>query len=92
MKTSEKQSNPIFLLFWSMPSCSMLKAYKIKSDKLNRAMKEEKVVELVTNNDKVFKLRKIGIEAGKFCGMKGLKGKMKKMLLNINEIKAVTLL
>jgi hypothetical protein len=75
-----------------MPSCSMLKAYKTKSDTLNQAIKDEKTVELVTNGNKILKLKTIGIEAGKFFGLKNIKGSMKKMLLNINEIKMITLL
>ena len=75
-----------------MPSCSMLKAYKIKSDILNKAIKDDKLVEVVTNSNKIFKLGNIGIEAGKFFGLENIKGNMKKMLLNINEIKLVTLL
>lgn len=92
MKTSNNNSNPIIIMFWSMPSCSMLKAYKIKSDTLNQAIKYEKQVEVVTNSDKILKLKKIGIEAGKFFGLKSIKGQMDKMLLNINDIKMVTLL
>ena len=41
MKTSKNNSNPMIIMFWSMPSCSMLKAYKAKSDTLNQAIKEE---------------------------------------------------
>jgi hypothetical protein len=79
-------------MFWSMPSCSMLKVYKAKSNKLKQAIKEDKSVEVVTHGNKVVKLKKIGIEAGKFFGLKGIKGNMKKILLNINDIKMVTLL
>jgi hypothetical protein len=75
-----------------MPSCSMLKAYKAKSDKLKQAIKEDKRVEVVTHGNKILKLKKIGIEAGKFFGLESIKGNMKKMLLNINDIKVITLL
>ena len=75
-----------------MPSCSMLKSYKAKSDKLNQAIIESKPVEVVIHGDKVLKLKKIGVEAGKFFGLEGIKGSMKKMMLNINDIKMVTLL
>jgi len=70
----------------------MLKAYKAKSDTLNQAIKEEKTIEVVTNENKILKLKKIGIEAGKFFGIESIKGNMKKMLLNINHIKMITLL
>jgi len=92
MKTSKKNSNPIFIMFWSMPSCSMLRAYKIKQETLDQAIKYEKPVEVVTNNDQILKFKKIGIEAGTFFGLKNIKGSLKKMLLNINDIKMVTLL
>lgn len=92
MKTSNNHSTRIVIMFWSMPSCSMLKTYKIKSDMLNQALKFEKSVEVITTNDQILKLRKIGIEAGKFVGLKSIKGNMKKMLLNINDIKRVILL
>ena len=75
-----------------MPSCSMLKDYKLKSDTLNQAIKEEKTIEVVTNGNKILKLKKIGIEAEKFFGLESIKGNMKKMLLNINDIKMVILL
>ena len=92
MKTSEKNANPMIVLFWSIPSCSMLKAYKANSDTLNQAIIEAKPVELVTNSNKILKLKKIGIEAGKFFGLESIKGNMEKMLLNLNDIKMVTLL
>jgi hypothetical protein len=75
-----------------MPSCSMLKAYKLNSDTLNQAFKEGKTVKVVTHGNKILKLKKIGIEAGKFFGIESIKGTMKKMLLNINDIKMVILL
>ena len=40
MKTSENNSNSMIIMFWSIPSCTMLKAYKAKSDTLNQAIKE----------------------------------------------------
>ena len=92
MKTSNNNSNPIIIMFWSMPSCTMLKSYKVKSDILSQAIKYEKPVEVVTNSDQILKLRKIGIEAGKFFGLESFKGSIKKMLLNINDIKMITLL
>jgi len=92
MKTSVNHSNPMIIMFLSLPSCTMLKAYKLKSDTLNQAIKEEKTIEVVTNENKILKLKKIGIEAGKFFGLERIKGKMKKMLLNINDIKMVILL
>jgi hypothetical protein len=92
MKTSKNNTSPIIIMFWSMPSCSMLKAYKAKSDKLNQAVKAAKPIEVVTTNNKILKLKEIGIEAGKFFGLENIKGSMKKMLLNINDIKMVTLL
>jgi hypothetical protein len=92
MKTSQTNSNPVIIMFWSVPSCTMLKAYKAKSDKLKKAIKEDKPVEVVTHGNKILKLKKIGIEAGKFFGRENIKGNTKKMLLNINDIKMVTLL
>ena len=92
MKTSENKSNQNIFLFWSTPSCSMIRAYKVKSDTLSQAMKKMMQVEVITNGDKTLKLKRIGIEAGKFFGLENIKGSMKKILLNINEIKIVTLL
>lgn len=92
MKTSQKNSNPIIVMFWSMPSCTMLKSYKVKSDKLVQAIKEDKQVEVVTQGNNILRLKKIGNEAGKFFGMANIKGNMKKMLLNLNDLKMVTLL
>lgn len=92
MKTSNKHNNSIFLLFWSMPSCSMIKVYKRNSDLLAQAMRNKSSVEIITQGNKVIKLIKIGIESGKFFGLKTKKGKLKKRLLNINDIKLVSLL
>jgi len=75
-----------------MPSCSMLKTYKSKCDKLDQAIRESKSVEIKTHRNKILKLKDIGIEAGKFFGLESIRGNMKKMLLNINEIKVITLL
>lgn len=91
MKTSENISTPI-IMFWSMPSCSMLRSYKAKSDTLNLAMKSMTSVKVITNGDKTYILKRIGIEAGRFFGLESIKGNLKKMLLNINDIKKVTLL
>jgi recombinational DNA repair protein RecR len=92
MKTSKKQTNPVIIMFWSMPSCSMLKAYKEKCDMLNQAIREVKSVEVVTQGNEVLKLNRIGNESGKFFGLKSIKKNAEKMLLNINHIKMVTLL
>ena len=92
MKSSSKHSNPHILLFWSLPSISMIDVYKEKCRKLNQAIYKMKSVEIVTNKDNTLKLNKIGIDSGRFYGFKSLKGKMKKTLLNVNDIKRVNLL
>ena len=92
MNTSANNSNSMIIMFWSMPSRTMLKAYKAKSDTLNQAILEEKTIEVVTIENKILKLKKIGIEAEKFFGLENIKGSMKKMFLNINHIKMITLL
>jgi len=58
MRTSENNPSPTIIMFWSMPSCSMLKAYKAKSDKLKQAIKEDKRVEVLTYGNKILKLKK----------------------------------
>ena len=92
MKTSSTNPGPAIIMFWSMPSCSMLKSYKVKSDKLVQAINEDRQVEVLTRKNTVLKLKEIGNEAGKFFGTASKKGHMKKMLLNLNELKMVTLL
>lgn len=92
MKTSNKMQSPIIIMFWSAPSCSMLKDYKLKSDTLYEAIKYNRAVEVITNSNKTLTFKKIGINTGKYFGMEKIKGKIKKMLLNINEIKMVTLI
>lgn len=64
MKTSQKNSNPIIVMFWSMPSCTMLKSYKVKSDKLVQAIKEDKQVEVVTQGNNILRLKKLGMKPG----------------------------
>lgn len=92
MKTSNKQTNTIVIMFWSLPSCTMIKAYKAKCDILNEAIREVKAVEVVTIGNRILRLKRIGKEAGRFFGREYLMGNIKKMHLNINEIKMVTLI
>ena len=88
MKTSKKRTNLLVIMFWSIPSCSMIKAYKAKCETLNEAIREVKAVEVVTNRNRILHLKRIGNEAGRYSGLKNLK----KLHLNINEIKMITLL
>ena len=92
MKVSNKYNSPPVFLFWSFPSISMVQVYKEKCEKLNQAINRVKPVEIVTNQDSILKLNKIGVESGRFYGFENLKGSMKKILLNINDIKIITLL
>ena len=92
MNQSDNNQKPFILLFWSTPSCTSLKAYKKKSDLLNLAINEDQPVEIQTKGNKIKKLVHIGIEAGTFFGLENVKGNMKKMLLNINHIKMITIL
>lgn len=92
MKTLVKQTNPVIIMFWSIPSCSMLKAYKEKCDMLNQAIRETKPVVVITNGNRTLNLKRIGNESGKFFGLKSIKENAEKMLLNINHIKKITLL
>ncbi len=92
MKTFEKKSSPIILLFWSIPSCSVLKAYKLKSDLLVKAANESRAVELLTNEKRTLKLKNIETNSGQFFGLKSIKGQVTKILLNLNDINMVTLL
>ncbi|MGM5469575.1 hypothetical protein ACS386_04810 [Flavobacteriaceae bacterium LMO-SS05] len=92
MKTFEKKSSSFILLFWSIPSCSMLKAYKLKSDLLVKAANESRAVKLLTNEKRTLKLKKVEIDSGQFFGLKSIKGQIAKILLNLNDINMVTLL
>jgi hypothetical protein len=92
MKRLDKNQNPLILFFWSTPSCSTIKAYKKKSDLLNLAIKEDYPVEIKTKSNETKKLEHISIEAGTFFGIESIKGGMKKILLNINQIKMITIL
>lgn len=92
MKSSAKPSSPHILLFWSVPSISKIEAYKAKCSKLNQAISKVKTIEVVTIQDKVLMLYEIGVEAGRFYGFERLKGKLKKILLNVNDIKRIIVL
>jgi len=92
MKTSKKISSPLLLLFWSVPSCSMLKAYRLKSDLLVIAANELKAVEILTNENSILKFNNVGKDSGRFFGLNSIKGNITKILLNLNDIKMVTLL
>lgn len=92
MKPSKEIFNPQIILFWSFPSISKLQENKVKSSKLNEAITHLKKVEVITNKDEVLKLENVGIDSGRFFGLIEFKGKMKKILLNINSIKTIILL
>lgn len=92
MKSSKKTKAPHIILFWSLPSISMLEASKEKCRKLNQAIHKMKSVEIVTSHDCTLKLKKVGVESGRFYGFEKLKGNMKKTFLNVNKIKTITLL
>ena len=79
-------------MFWSMPSCSMLKVYKEKCMKLNQAISQKKSVQVVTNEDETMQFNCIGVHSGTFFGIENIKGKMSKINLNINAIKMITIL
>lgn len=51
-----------------------------------------KSVELLTHKNKVLKLERVDLEAGKYFSFENIKGKIKKVFLNINNIKMITLL
>ncbi len=92
MKTLKHSNGPHIHLFWCFPSISRLKASKEKCKKLNQAIDEVKPVEIVTTRDLILKLNKIGVESGRFYGFESLEGSMKKVLLNIHDIKTIILL
>ncbi len=79
-------------MFWSVPSCSMLKVYKEKCSKLNQAVNQIKPVQVVTKDDKIIQFKSVGVQSRVFFGMEHIKGKINKILLNINNIKIITIL
>lgn len=87
-----KNNQSHILLFWSLPSISMLEIYKEKCRKLNEARHSLKSVKILTSQNKTFQLSDIGIESGRFYGYNKLKGRMNKMLLNIHDIKMIFIL
>jgi hypothetical protein len=70
----------------------MLKVYKEKCSKLNQAVNQIKSVEVVTKDDKIIQFKSVGVQSGVFFGMEHIKGKINKILLNINNIKIITIL
>ena len=92
MKTLQNSSKPLIVMFWSVPSCSMLKVYKEKCKKLNLAINQKKSVQVVTNEDETIQFNCIGVHSGTFFGIENIKGKMSKINLNINAIKMITIL
>jgi len=75
-----------------MPSHSMLRAYKEKCCQLNQAVNQIKPIEIVTKDDKTLRFNNVGVQSGKFFGIENIKGKIQKILLNLNDIKMITLL
>ncbi|MFD1163618.1 hypothetical protein [Hwangdonia seohaensis] len=87
-----KSSYSHIFLFWTLPSISMVEAYKKKCKLLNNAMYSMKSIEITTFQNKILKLKEIGIESGRFYGFESIKGGIKKISLNINDIKNIILL
>jgi len=92
MKPSNKILETQIILFWFVPSISQINDYKIKSDLLNKAMFHLNPVKVVTYKNEAVKFKKIELESGAFYGLKKIKGKIEKILLNVNSIKAIILL
>ena len=92
MKTINNIKASGIFLFWSLPSVSVIKAYKEKCNQLNQAIKKVSCVEILTIENEILKLMEVGIESGTYFGVKNIKGQIKKILLNVNEIKNITLL
>lgn len=79
-------------LFWSVPSISQVKEYKIKSDLLKKAIFQLNPVKVIAHKNEAVNFKKIEMESGTFYGLKKIKGKINKILLNVNSIKTVILL
>lgn len=92
MKSKNNIKTPGIFLFWSLPSVSMVKAYKQKCNQLNQAIRKLSCVEIITIENEILKLMEIGIESGSYFGLKNIKGHMQKILLNVNHIKHIVLL
>lgn len=92
MKTSKNNSKPVIVMFWSIPSYVMLNAYKENCSKLRQAVDQIKSVEVLTKDNRAIQYKSIGLQSGKFFGMEYIKGKIKRILLNMNDIKMVRLL
>ncbi|WP_298237841.1 hypothetical protein [uncultured Algibacter sp.] len=92
MEALNTNSKPHLILFWSVPSISMVKEYKAKCELLSQAIRNLKSVEILTYENKILKLEQIVIDSGKFFGMENIKGEFKKLLLNVNKIKKIIIL
>jgi len=92
MKSQKNNSKPVIIMFWSVPSCSTLKAYKEKCSKLNQAASQFKPVEVVTKDNRTLLFKSVGNQSGTFFGIEDLGARINKILLNINNIKMVTIL
>ena len=92
MEALNTNSKSPLILFWSVPSISMVKEYKAKCDILSQAIRNLKSVEILTYENKILKLEQIVIDSGKFFGMENIKGELKKLLLNVNKIKKIIIL
>ena len=92
MNCLDKNIHPFIVLFWSLPSLSKLHEYKEKCNMLNLAISKMKTVEIITVKDVILNLTNISLESGRYFGLENIKGRFKKILLNINEIKTITFL
>ena len=79
-------------MFWSIPSYVTLNAYKENCRKLRQAIDQIKSVEILTKDNRALQFKSIGLQSGKFFGMETIKGKINKILLNMNDIKIIRIL
>ena len=89
MKTIKKQIKPIALLFGLLILLQSCVVYKQTS--LEKAVKLEKKVIIITKTDEILKFQRIEFEDENFYGIKKVKGETVKIQLDSLGIKKVSL-
>ncbi|PHR69652.1 MAG: hypothetical protein COA67_09585 [Lutibacter sp.] len=91
MRKIKNQFKIIILLFTSIILMQSCRVYKKESVTLENAVKEQKRVKIITNDNKKYKFKRVTYEDGLFYGINKKKGKEIKTQLNIDDLKKVRL-
>ena len=89
MKTIKEQFKSVALSLSMLILLQGCTVYKSASVTLDEASKSETKVKVVTKSNEKLKFKRIGVENGKYYGVRKVDGKMMKLILNTDTIKSI---